>query len=102
MIRVIQKGYWIAVPEFCCDVCMKPITAAHPGLFCWFGDLEPDQYTVLFVAHKGSCDSVLQTEQQGRGRFHEIERGLELLLENAKEPDTRRFLGETTAGIAPA
>ncbi len=85
MIRIVQKNGF-AVPELCCDVCLAPVAVLDLAMLVWFGELESEgEATNLFLVHKGFCDQMLRQGMEGdTGRFHELERGLELLLEGAK------------------
>ncbi len=82
MIRIVRKK-GIAVPELCCDVCLGPVPVLDLAMLVWFGELESEgEATNLFLVHKGFCDRMLRDGQEAdSGRFHELERGLELLLE---------------------
>ncbi len=86
MIRIVRKK-GIAVPELCCDVCLGPVAVLDLAMLVWFGELEDEgEATNLFLVHKGFCDRMLRDGHSvsidgDYGRFHELERGLELLLE---------------------
>ncbi len=82
MIRMAQlRDGDIAMPQLVCDICMEPVLDVGMAMVVWFRDLEVGDTEMAFVVHKCECDWKLQAAMGARGRFHDIPRALELLLE---------------------
>lgn len=71
-----------AVPELCCDVCLKPIRDVDMGMMVWFEDISANrQSTVLVFCHKGQCDRRLRKIRGEDCGWHELKYGMSLFMD---------------------